>query len=84
MGNSWLGRDRKKSRPWLNGYAPKRRKPLEEDNTINKVDNYAVIFYPIKCPQCQSKNVKCYSSIPGIRYYHCKNCRHRFKAIEAV
>ncbi len=57
-------------------------KPAEQEKKVEGGD-YGVTFIPIKCPRCGSKKVKCYSSRPGIRYYRCKDCQHRFKAIEA-
>jgi len=47
-----------------------------------KVDNYAVMFYPIKCPRCNSKNVKRYKSNLPIRYHKCKDCGLNFKSVE--
>jgi ribosomal protein S27E len=44
--------------------------------------DYGVRFIPIKCPRCKSKDVKCYSSHPPIRYHLCNKCGHNFKSVE--
>lgn len=69
----WL----KKKKGWLNGYIQEKAKTILKDNAP-----YGIFYYPIKCPKCKTKNVKCYSVRPGVRYYRCKDCKWKFKAIE--
>ena len=76
MAEAWL----KKSKGWLSRYNRQKRK--HSDDLSDKKSDYGVTFSSIKCPQCGSKKVKCYSTRPKIRYYYCKECQHRFKAIE--
>jgi ribosomal protein S27E len=45
--------------------------------------DYGVRFIPIRCPKCRSKDNKCYSSHPPIRYHICNKCGHNFKSVEA-
>lgn len=42
-----------------------------------------VIYNPVKCPECESKNVRRYKTVFPVRYYKCNDCQHNFKAIEA-
>lgn len=76
MGN-WLKREEN----WL--HRPPREKPAQADESILKPTQYGVVYYPIKCPKCGSKNNKCYASSPPIRYHKCKVCKYRFKSKEA-
>jgi len=74
MAESWL-----KTKGWLKGYV--KQKPIRRNND-NSSKAYGVIYYPIKCPNCGSKNVKCYASAPPTRYHKCKDCGKRFKSME--
>ena len=74
--NRWIG----KRKRWLNGYGPKKEKHLEQNK--KKIDNYAVTFYPIKCPRCGSKDAICYKSDLPIRYHKCRKCKLSFKSVE--
>lgn len=62
-----------------------KRKPGKVN--IEKQENtpYGVVFHPIRCPRCSTKNIKCYSSedYGKRRYYKCNECEYRFKAVEA-
>ena len=49
---------------------------------VNDANDYGVRFIPLKCPKCKSKDVRCYSSHPPIRYHVCNKCRHNFKSLE--
>lgn len=49
----------------------------------NNSEDYGVRFIPIRCPKCRSKDNKCYSSHPPIRYHVCNKCGHNFKSVEA-
>lgn len=62
---------------------PSRSETLPEGLHPEDLPRYGVTYIPIRCPRCHTKEIKCYSSYPGIRYYYCKKCRFRFKAIEA-
>jgi len=67
---------------WGNGHVPKKKNiKIPVDDKSNSVRG--VVFYPIRCPMCDSKNVKCYSTRPKLRYYRCRECTHKFKAVEA-
>ena len=48
----------------------------------NGSDDYGVKFIPLKCPKCGSKDIRCYSSHPPVRYHICNHCGHNFKSIE--
>ena len=48
----------------------------------NNTECYGVSYIPLRCPKCNSKKVRCYSSHPPIRYHVCKNCGQNFKSIE--
>ncbi len=72
MGGRWI----KRYKNWL-----------KDDNVIEKpypVDEgkYGVSFIPIRCPQCKSKDVRCYVSRPPVRYHVCRGCGKKFKSIE--
>jgi hypothetical protein len=74
-----------KTEGWLKRYRPKKEhdtvKPI--GRPIKRDADYGVIFIPLKCPKCRSKNIKCHTSNPPIRYHVCKDCGHKFKSIEA-
>ncbi len=36
-----------------------------EETSIESYNDYGVIFIPLRCPKCNTKNVKCYSSHPA-------------------
>jgi len=57
-----------------------REKPFGRPS--NDSGDYGVHFIPLKCPKCRSKNVRCYSSHPPIRYHICNKCGHNFKSLE--
>ncbi len=46
-------------------------------------EDYGVRYIPVRCPRCRSKDVKCYSSHPPIRYHLCVKCGKNFKSVEA-
>ena len=71
-----------KKNNWLNGYAPKKKRikvPVEDKDHSNE----GVVFHPIRCPKCKSKNVRCDKTVLPIRYHICKDCGNRFKSVEA-
>ena len=75
MASAWL----KKNEDWLG----RPKKPVQKKKEKPKDDNISgIIYVPIRCPFCQSKNNKCYTSRPPIRYHICKDCGMRFKSIE--
>ena len=41
-----------------------------------------VPYFVLRCPECNSKNVKQYKAILPVRYHVCKDCDHRFKSRE--
>lgn len=75
---------------WLNGYAPpKTAAPKVEEEEVNDsqedstAPQYGIIYIPIRCPKCNSKDVKCTRSMPPIRYHKCKTCGYNFKSRES-
>lgn len=48
----------------------------------NDSEDYGVRFIPLRCPKCKSKDVRCYSSHPPIRYHICRKCGYNFKSVE--
>jgi len=47
-----------------------------------RMDFCGVTYIPLRCPRCNSKKIKCYSSQLPVRYHKCKKCGHKFKSIE--
>ena len=69
---------------WLKGYVqPKEVQPAKDNSSETDSATYGVIYYPIKCPKCGSKDNKCYKSMPPVRYHKCNNCGFSFKSREA-
>ena len=70
---------------WLGNLNNAERLPASEKpfgRPVNDANDYGVRFIPLKCPKCKSKNVRCYSSHPPIRYHVCNKCGHNFKSLE--
>ena len=64
---------------WLKKQSKKNVKmPLMKEDEVE----YSVSYRPVRCPQCKSKNVRCYSSHPPVRYHICRNCGQNFKSVE--
>ncbi len=70
---------------WLRGYVkpredekPKNDEPIEE----NQQPKHGVVYHPIRCPKCRSKNHKCYASKVPVRYHICRDCGFNFKSTE--
>jgi hypothetical protein len=60
---------------------------LKEETIVKKTEpiddgDYGVQFIPLRCPQCQSKDVRCYVSRPPVRYHVCRECGKKFKSVE--
>jgi transposase-like protein len=72
MGGRWLNRHKN----WIAEEAD------EPEDMAIEPEGYGVPFYPLKCPKCQSKNVRCYVSRPPIRYHYCRDCGKKFKSVE--
>jgi phage FluMu protein Com len=77
------------SRKWLNGISKKRKVIVPGENKDEKKLNkpefeYAIPFFPIKCPRCKTKDTQCYKSDPPIRYHKCDVCGFNFKSIEQI
>ena len=70
---------------WLGMPRVKVNKPSPETETKKEVKplQYGILFYPLKCPRCNSKNIKTHTSKPPIRYHKCKDCNYNFRSIEA-
>jgi len=90
---SWIDRDGwngpRKRKKRIEKKAPPDKKPVKdtgEDPNIyephSKDDLPSIIYSPIKCPYCKSKNAKVYSTKFPIRYHTCKNCGANFKSVE--
>jgi hypothetical protein len=77
MGGRWLNRQK----GWLKEYQTETDdRPV--GRPVNESQDYGVRFVPLRCPKCQSKDVKCYASRPPVRYHICRNCKYNFKSIE--
>jgi len=66
---------------WL--HYGKTEKPRSAGRPKNDGSDYGVRYIPVRCPKCKSKDVKCYSSHPPIRYHICNKCGGNFKSVEA-
>jgi len=77
-----MGRWIERKSNWLNngGSSQPREKPF--GRPPNDSADYGVRFIPIRCPKCKSKNTRCYSTHPPIRYHSCYKCGHNFKSVE--
>lgn len=72
---------------WMEGYVKPRPEPQpspDESTKDMEKSDYGVVFYPVRCPRCDSKDVSCYKSVPPVRYHKCKRCEYRFKSREAA
>ena len=60
-------------------------KEAEENQQSKKKQSlqYGVIYHPLRCPRCRSKNIKTYKSEPPIRYHKCRDCGYNFRSREA-
>jgi len=87
--SAWIERRRN----WLKGYVkPPKRQPIQNpEKTKDAVKEpeeeeepvYGVTFKRPRCPHCgEKKNLSCVTSRPGVRYYVCRACEKKFKAIE--
>ena len=74
--SKWL----EKKSNWLKNDADNRKRQPEDNSTDG--GGYGVVFIPLRCPKCNSKNVKCYGSHPPIRYHYCRECGYNFKSVE--
>lgn len=82
--NSWIERDG----PWIPHERKLKRsitvKPQETNQEQeDKSVQYGVIYYPLRCPKCKSKNIKTHTSEPPIRYHKCRDCGYNFRSREA-
>ncbi len=82
---SWIRREK----GWLKRYAPPPAAPDQRETdegqavaTLTPPVVYGVIYHPLKCPRCQSKDITTYSSRPPTRYHRCKPCGCRFRSTE--
>lgn len=71
---------------WLSDYRTRRPETNQDAGSAPKEaeNEYSVFYIPIRCPnkKCQSKDVKCHTSSPPIRYHFCRKCGLRFKSVE--
>jgi predicted Zn-ribbon and HTH transcriptional regulator len=75
-----MGRWLEKRSNWL-----RNNDNFQEDQPQHPEKNdrgYGVVFIPLRCPKCNSKNVKCYGSHPPVRYHYCRDCGYNFKSVE--
>ena len=42
----------------------------------------AVIYHPIRCPNCHSKNTHVHTTRVPVRYHTCDACGYKFKSVE--
>jgi len=68
---AWL----EKKKRWL-------RKETTNVPVADDATGYSVLYTPIRCPRCKSKNIRCYVTRPPVRYHTCKNCGVNFKSVE--
>ena len=54
----------------------------EDECALPEEAKYGVPYYPVRCPQCKSKNQYCYNSKLPIRYHKCRDCGTNFKSTE--
>lgn len=43
-----------------------------------------VIYQPVRCPVCRSKDVPIQHTEVPIRYHRCRSCGERFKSVEKI
>ena len=55
---------------------------LRDDGIHDDAIKYGVPYYPVRCPQCGSKNQLCYNSKLPVRYHKCRDCGSNFKSTE--
>lgn len=72
----------KRRTSWLDRYRQKKENTAGIEKIEIKSEEYAVVFTPVKCPRCKTKNTSCYKSSKPIRYHKCKKCGLNFKSIE--
>ena len=79
MGEKWINQ-----RGFLKGYVKPRKETsfkVDDDAQPENV-KYGVPYYPIRCPQCKSKNQTCYQTKFPVRYHKCRDCGTNFKSTE--
>ncbi len=79
---SWI----RKGKGWLDRYASPAR-PEQQTEPPPAVETaeepvYGVIFHALKCPRCQSKDIKTYATRPPTRYHKCVKCKCLFRSTE--
>ncbi len=81
--NDWIDRGGTKGNgSWLG--RPKKRAPRRERIEPEAAGGEAVIYYPIRCPKCRSKNTRVTSTVKPVRYHKCDNCGYSFKSVESA
>ena len=83
---SWIKRDK----GWLHSVPRQHPEPAKEESgvaveTENKPPvpvQYGVVYHPLRCPKCHSKDIKTYACKPPVRYHKCKICGINFKSTE--
>jgi len=73
MAEKWIDK-----KGFLSGYVKPRAERVRKDEPAV----HGVPFYPIRCPQCKSKNHKCYATKLPVRYHVCRDCGFNFKSTE--
>ena len=53
----------------------------EEKKPIN-LQGDAVIYRPVRCPACNSKDISVTSTVKPVRYHKCNSCHKNFKSVE--
>lgn len=76
MYGKWI--DRKEN--WLGD--KKSAEPIKKGEETKEPEGYGVEYIPLRCPRCNSKNVRCYATYVPLRYHLCRNCGHKFKSVE--
>lgn len=95
MNDSWIERrpdwlrDRRRVRRRPAGESEVQGSESKEQNQEKDVKEAAVeepmngvVFRPVRCPACESKNHRIYKTDLPVRYHQCLDCGKRFKSIE--
>lgn len=63
---------------------PAVKKPAQKAENSEPVE-YAVLWIPVYCPNCGSRNCPPYNSGDKVtRYHKCSECNYNFKSIEVI
>jgi DNA-directed RNA polymerase subunit M/transcription elongation factor TFIIS len=72
----------KRSNGWLDRVPRKKKREKELPPQPEDSDGAGTVWYPVLCPHCTSENVIVRSTQGDTRYYACRECGNRFKAVK--